>query len=387
MLITRSRTAAAIPVLSVLLACVVATLGSAPNEARRTGPVLPPLGPTDAAGAGARPTAAQLRVKVHADVSLPAGGALSVPVRARVVARAQFATAGRRHAVLQRAAAGGTWTTVTSARSGPRGTVTFRLPTAAAGRAAYRLLAVATGPERTVSSRTIRLAVLPEGEAPAPVDLPAPVPPTVPPDADGSDGPVDAYTLLDTGRPGAVFRWNPCTPIRYRTRFDGAPPALAAAVVTAVQQLSAATGLTFVDLGRTDFTGVLAGGSPGDRPADADLLLTVAAEAEAPTLAGPPVGYAALTRSVWAGPDARIVQADIVLEKQFVTSALTGLGSATGGAAALLLHELGHAVGLGHSLSDTQIMYPTLTDHLAPSYRSGDRSGLARVGVTAGCLT
>jgi hypothetical protein len=385
-LITRSRTAAAIPVLSVLLACVVATPGSAPNEARRTGPVLSPRGPTDAAAAGTRPTAGQLRVKVHADVALPGRGALSVPVRARVIARAKFATAGRRHAVLQRAA-GGTWTTVTSARSGPRGTVTFRLPTAAAGRAAYRLLAVAAGPERTVSSRTIRIAVLPEGEAPAPVDLPAPVPRTVPPDADGSDGPVDAYSLLDTGRPGAVFRWNPCSPIRYRTRLDGAPPALAAAVVTAVQQLSAATGLTFVDLGRTDFTGVLAGGSPVDRPADADLLLTVAAEAEAPTLAGPPVGYAALTRSVWAGPDARIVRADIVLEKQFVTSALSGLGSPTGGVEALLLHELGHAVGLGHSLSDTQIMYPTLTDHPAPSYRSGDRSGLARVGVTAGCLT
>ena len=202
----------------------------------------------------------------------------------------------------------------------------------------------------------------------------------------GTEGSVDAYSLFDTGRPGAVFRWNPCAPIRYRLHLDGAPAALAGDVTEALRRLSVATGLTFSNQGSTSYAGSFTDPSQLGWPADTDLLLTVASEGAAPPLAGPTVGYATLNRSVWAGADARILRAEVVLEREFVDYARTGFDAGRSGTAGLLLHELGHAVGLGHSTDETQIMYPTLTDRPSADYQNGDRTGLSRVGSASGCL-
>ena len=203
----------------------------------------------------------------------------------------------------------------------------------------------------------------------------------------GPIGPADAYSLFDTGRPGAVFRWNPCAPIRYRVHLDGATPALAGDVTEAIRRLSTATGLTFSYQGVTGYPGSFGDPAQAAWPADTDLLISVAAEAAAPSLAGWTVGYTTLTRSSWTPTDARILRAEVVLEREFVNSASTGFDAGGSGTAGLLLHELGHAVGLAHSSDDTQIMYPTLTDRPTADYQNGDRSGLSRVGSAGGCLT
>jgi predicted Zn-dependent protease len=54
---------------------------------------------------------------------------------------------------------------------------------------------------------------------------------------------------------------------------------------------------------------------------------------------------------------------------------------------ALLLHELGHVVGLGHTPDSAQIMYPDLRPMSSAQYQPGDLGGLARLGATQGCLT
>ena len=46
----------------------------------------------------------------------------------------------------------------------------------------------------------------------------------------------------------------------------------------------------------------------------------------------------------------------------------------------MLLHELGHLVGLGHVADPYQVMYDTNAYPL-PSYRSGDLRGLAKLGL------
>jgi hypothetical protein len=52
----------------------------------------------------------------------------------------------------------------------------------------------------------------------------------------------------------------------------------------------------------------------------------------------------------------------------------------------LILHELGHAAGLGHAGTRTSLMYPELSSTSPNGYSDADRSGLALVGRRSGCL-
>jgi hypothetical protein len=59
------------------------------------------------------------------------------------------------------------------------------------------------------------------------------------------------FARLHVGRPVA---FDPCTPIHFVTRYDGAPPGADALVPAAVAQLSAATGLVLIHDGDSDET-------------------------------------------------------------------------------------------------------------------------------------
>jgi hypothetical protein len=50
----------------------------------------------------------------------------------------------------------------------------------------------------------------------------------------------------------------------------------------------------------------------------------------------------------------------------------------------VLLHELGHVMGLGHVNDPNQVMYPTTANAL--EYGAGDLAGLYAVGPAQGCL-
>jgi hypothetical protein len=60
-----------------------------------------------------------------------------------------------------------------------------------------------------------------------------------------------------------------------------------------------------------------------------------------------------------------------------------GRGSTRG---SLLLHELGHVMGLKHVGATSEIMYPTILRRARSAYFSGDRNGLSHVGRPAGCI-
>jgi hypothetical protein len=52
----------------------------------------------------------------------------------------------------------------------------------------------------------------------------------------------------------------------------------------------------------------------------------------------------------------------------------------------LLLHELGHAMGLGHVAAKSEVMHEGLGPWSRPYYGPGDLAGLARLGAARGCF-
>ena len=54
---------------------------------------------------------------------------------------------------------------------------------------------------------------------------------------------------------------------------------------------------------------------------------------------------------------------------------------------ALLLHEIGHATGLGHVGTTRELMYPTMLQRERSKYKEGDRTGLKKVGAPLGCIS
>jgi hypothetical protein len=183
------------------------------------------------------------------------------------------------------------------------------------------------------------------------------------------------------GRPG---RWDPCTPIRYVVQAGWIPDAGRADLTEALRRLSAASGLRFVDEGDTDEmpSRARAPYQPeryGDRWAPL-LIGWVPGESTDLGLGGGVQGVSVVV--VVPGRKApHLVSGQVVLDAGNRLASGFGAGTTDG---EVLLHELAHAVGLGHVLDATQVMYPQTTSSES-QFGAGDRAGLAALGAPAGC--
>ena len=185
----------------------------------------------------------------------------------------------------------------------------------------------------------------------------------------------------EQGRPA---RWDPCTSISYVVQPGWIPDAGRADLAEALSRLTAASGLQFVFEGDTDE--MPSAGREAYQPARYG-------ERWAPLLIGwiPPettdlgigAGAQGLSLSVAVpgrnGPS--LVSGQVVLDASNRLGSGFGAGTTDG---EVLLHELAHAVGLGHVLDPTQVMYPQTTNSES-QFGAGDRAGLAAVGAPAGC--
>jgi hypothetical protein len=184
--------------------------------------------------------------------------------------------------------------------------------------------------------------------------------------------------------------FDPCRPIHYVTRTAAAGPVGARLVDDAVAQISAATGLKFINDGLTDE-------APSEQRQAfqperygqrwAPVLIAWSDETESPGLAGRVARLGG--GRPWRDTHGRLtyVTGTVWLDTPTLMSGVS-VGSSDG-ARGVIMHELGHVVGAAHVADPAQLMFggertPSAGGPSRPPFAgqlgTGDRAGLAALG-------
>lgn len=219
---------------------------------------------------------------------------------------------------------------------------------------------------------------------PAPDPVPEPVPgDLVPPEPLPTDyqaaGSATDWSYLFAGG----SRWNPCEPIRWAYNPKGQGYAGLADVYRAFAKISGVSELQFRYVGETSWRYLGSIRDP-DFPDQVDITVSWADEAELDDLAGPAVGIAGGS----GAPAAEGTDVGFVMSRGYVAldngHALPG-GFDGPGWGQVLLHEMLHALGMGHAKGTAQVMYPVANAENT-RFGAGDLTGMTRVGLASGCL-
>lgn len=205
-------------------------------------------------------------------------------------------------------------------------------------------------------------------EAPLGTPLPAPA----------GGGSHEFAALQDDGTTPVAY--DPCRPIHYVLRPGNGPVGGEDLIHDAVDRVAEVTGLQFVYDGAT-----------AERPFDdrqpyqperygdrwAPVVVAWETEAENPTFVSGVIGEAG-SQGVSIGDGPRVlVTGGVSLDgAAFIELLATPGGAAV--ARAVVLHELGHLVGLDHVIDAGQLMYPTTST--VPDFAPGDLTGLVALG-------
>jgi hypothetical protein len=171
----------------------------------------------------------------------------------------------------------------------------------------------------------------------------------------------DGYEYLNTvgGIPVLV---NACAPIALTVDMNNVPTGGGNVVAAAVEQAVSMTGLSFTETDvRTD---------------SARIEIAFQAEADDPSLAGDAIGVAH-TRSTARQGGTYISNSVIHLELEWFTTAIPATPDL---ATMVVLHEIGHSLGLDHVSDPTSIMYPSAK---ASAPNAADYQAFA--ALNAGC--
>ena len=199
-----------------------------------------------------------------------------------------------------------------------------------------------------------------------------------PPPATGEGG----YAFMAMHADGSPVTFDPCRQVHVVVNPVNEPPGARDVLLRVLGELRTATGLQFVIDGETTevMTTVRSAYQP-DRYGDrwAPVLVTWDSPAGNSLLAGDVLGRAGPIPFTGQDADsARWVTGQAVFNAPAVAAQME-LGRDED-AKAVLLHELGHVVGLAHVTDPFQVMYDTNSYPLS-SYRAGDRRGLELLGM------
>ena len=185
----------------------------------------------------------------------------------------------------------------------------------------------------------------------------------------GDRGDSSTYQFLQSDKiSGEPFRWSSCEPIRYVVNAEQAPGGWEDTLDRSLAEVSDATGLTFESEGSSD-DGPSSSRAGRDEPKP--VLISWVTPQEEPQLEGSVVGV--------AGPgsigDVYVTGTVFFDAPAFAEMERDGDESLQ---RAIVMHELGHLVGLDHVDDDRQLMYPSTT--FQTSFGNGDLEGLAILG-------
>lgn len=202
----------------------------------------------------------------------------------------------------------------------------------------------------------------------------APVPPP-------SAGGTHAFTRLQDDGVTPV-RYDPCERVHFALNPRNAPAGAEPIVFAAVARIAEVTGLRFVYDGYTDES------PSADRPAYqperygdrwAPVLIAWATEDELPALAGNVVGQAG-SAAVSLGDRPQVYVTGTVALDAPQLGPILERRNGRDVVSAIVLHELGHLVGLAHVDDPGELMYPEVQDEVT-AFSAGDLTGLARLGT------
>ncbi len=215
----------------------------------------------------------------------------------------------------------------------------------------------------------------------------------------------NSYSFLFTKADGcSPVRFNPCEPVHYVQNVARAPAGGPENVRQAFQMLGQATGITFIDDGTTDETARGRAHYLPDRygPRWAPVLVSWVPFGNQ----GNDPAIQSVGRGIGFRRDDVLVSGQLSLNIDAVTSrdprtlVQPGFGPAIGSGVGaigpagvewgrIILHELAHVMGLGHTRDKGAIMYPETADQTSrpAEFRPPDRDGLRYLGREAGCLT
>lgn len=189
-------------------------------------------------------------------------------------------------------------------------------------------------------------------------------------------GPEPLYSFLQhqPGRPDDPVTWDPCREIEFVVNPDQGPDDAESLVTEAVAEASRASGLAFDYQGLSDRRPDQ--GTLDQSELEQPVLVAWATPSEVADLDGNAGLGGAVSRSVTGG-FRYYTTGSVTLNAESFRD-LDDRPRGRDRQRAVVLHELGHLLGLGHVDSSAELMHEDNTGRL--DYARGDLDGLARLG-------
>lgn len=186
------------------------------------------------------------------------------------------------------------------------------------------------------------------------------------------EAPAGSYAFSEVDGKGNPVRFEVCKSINWMVSGSEGEVALTRDAIT---ELASATGLTFREV-KYDGYRPLVDDLPNSPNGRTGIVIRWSDDSEVSELKG---NVSGITSSLYWTQGTRLWRSFSAIALERLSSDLSREGGNSSWI--VLLHELGHAVGLDHVEDNAQLMYPTTSALSADRYQNGDLAGLARVGV------